>query len=179
MVDSSDLSLNVSREMLQQDRQVTQIRKNVVSKILGTLKDMLLKERDQYTQFFSEFGNTLKEGIPMDSANREKIAELLLFRATHYEGWLTLQEYVDKMKEGQKDIYFITGDRLETLKNSPYLEKLNAKGYSVLLLTDAVDEWVVQDLPEFKGKKLMAITKEGLELDSEEEKRLLNCFTTK
>jgi molecular chaperone HtpG len=171
LVDSSDLSLNVSREMLQQDRQVTQIRKNVVSRVLGSLRDMLTKDREQYLGFFKEFGNTLKEGIPMDAAQREKISELLLFQSTQIDGMITLSEYVEKMKESQKDIYYITGDRLESLKNSPYLEKLNAKGYPVLLLTDAVDEWVVQDMPEFKGKKLVSITKEGLDLDTEEEKK--------
>lgn len=171
MVDSSDLSLNVSREILQQDRQVLAIRKNVVNKVLGTLKDMLNKERDAYEKFFAEFGNTLKEGIPMEPAQKEKIAELLLFRASSSEKFKTLDEYIGAMKENQKEIFFITGDRLEAVKNSPYLEKLQEKGYDVLFLIDPVDEWVTQELHEYKGKKLQSITKEGLDLDTEEEKK--------
>ena len=171
MVDSSDLSLNVSREILQQDRQVLAIRKNVVNKVLGTLKDMLNKERDAYEKFFAEFGNTLKEGIPMEPAQKEKIAELLLFRSSSSEKFKTLDEYIGAMKENQKEIFFITGDRLEAVKNSPYLEKLQEKGYDVLFLIDPVDEWVTQELHEYKGKKLQSITKEGLDLDTEEEKK--------
>ncbi|GIL18687.1 MAG: chaperone protein HtpG [Oligoflexia bacterium] len=171
LVDSSDLSLNVSREMLQQDRQVTTIRKHVVNKILAHFKDQLTKEREEYEKFWTEFGVTLKEGIPMDHANQEKIQDLLLFRSTASDKLTTLDEYVSRMKEGQKDIYFITGDRLETLQNSPYLERLKEKNFEVLLLTDAVDEWVTRDLPEFKSKKLISITKEGLDLDTEEEKQ--------
>ena len=148
-----------------------QIRKNVVNKILATLKDMLTKERDQYENFFAEFGTTLKEGVPMEPTQKEKIAELLLFRSTHSDKLTTLEEYVGRMKEGQKDIYYITGDRLEAVKNSPYLEKLQEKGFEVLFLTDAVDEWVTQELTLFKEKKLQSITKEGLDLDTEEEKK--------
>lgn len=171
MVDSSDLSLNVSREILQQDRQVIAIRKNVVNKVLGTLKEMLNKERDTYEKFFAEFGNTLKEGIPMEPSQKEKIAELLLFRSSSSEKFKTLDEYISEMKENQKEIYFITGDRLEAVKNSPYLEKLQEKGYDVLFMIDPVDEWVTQELHEYKGKKLQSITKEGLDLDTEEEKK--------
>lgn len=170
LVDSSDLSLNVSRELLQQDRQVSQIRKNVTSKILGTLKDLLTKDRTAYENFWSEFGATFKEGVPTDLLNKEKIQDLLLFHASHTDKMITLDEYVSQMKPEQKDIYFITGDSLGQISNSPYLEKLKEKGYSVLFLVDPVDEWVVDSLREFKDKKLMSITKEGLELDSEAEK---------
>jgi len=171
LVDSSDLSLNVSREILQQDRQVTQIRKNVTNKILGTLKDMLSKDRTTYENFWSEFGATLKEGLPGDPANKEKLQDLLLFHTTSSDKMTTLEEYVGRMKEGQKDIYFITGDTLSQVSNSPYLERLKEKNYEVLLLVDPVDEWVVNSLPEYKGKKLQSITKEGLNLDSESEKK--------
>ncbi|MGE4234709.1 MAG: molecular chaperone HtpG, partial [Bacteriovoracia bacterium] len=143
LVDSSDLSLNVSRELLQQDRLVAQIRKNIVSKIFATLKDLLLKDRSAYESFWGEFGNTLKEGIPTDMSQIEKIQDLILVRTTFSEKLSTLEEYVSRMKEGQKDIYFITGDRIEAIQNSPYLEKLKEKNYEVILLTDAVDEWVV------------------------------------
>lgn len=171
LVDSSDLSLNVSREMLQKDRQVTTIRKHVVNKILSQLKEILSKERDQYEKFWNEFGVTLKEGIPTDHANKDKIQDLLLFRRTGSDDMTTLDEYVGRMKENQKEIYYITGDRLETLRNSPYLEKLKEKNYEVLLMIDPIDEWLGRDLPEFKSKKLVSVTKEGLDLDTEEEKK--------
>lgn len=171
LIDSSDLSLNVSREILQQDRQVSQIRKNVTSKVLATLKDLLSKDRSEYENFWSEFGATLKEGIPSDSANKEKLQDLLLFHSTSSDKMTTLDEYVARMKENQKNIFFITGDSLSQVSNSPYLEKLKEKNYEVLLLVDPVDEWVAESLNEFKGKKLHSITKEGLDLDTEEEKQ--------
>lgn len=171
LVDSSDLSLNVSRELLQQDRQVSQIRKNVTNKVLGTLKDLLSKERTAYEDFWTEFGATLKEGLPSDSSNKEKLQDLILFHSTSSDKMTTLDEYVTRMKETQKDIYYITGDSLSQVHNSPYLEKLKEKGLEVLLLVDPVDEWVVGSLTEFKGKKLQSITREGLDLDTEEEKQ--------
>ncbi|WII70877.1 molecular chaperone HtpG [Bdellovibrio sp. 22V] len=171
LVDSSDLSLNVSRELLQQDRQVTQIRKNVTNKTLATLKDLLTKERSVYEDFWTEFGATLKEGLPSDPANKEKLQDLVLFHSTASDKMTTLDEYVARMKETQKDIYFITGDSLSQVSNSPYLEKLKEKGYEVLLLVDPVDEWVVDSMREFKGKKLQSITREGLDLDTAEEKQ--------
>lgn len=170
LVDSSDLSLNVSRELLQQDRLVTQIRKNIVAKILATLKDWLAKDRKTYEDFWSEFGTTLKEGIPTDNSQVEKIQDLLLFNSTYAAALTTLDEYAARMKPEQKDIYFITGERLEAIKHSPYLEKLKEKNYEVLLLTDTVDEWLTQSLPQFKQKNLVSVTKEGLDLDSAEEK---------
>lgn len=171
LVDSSDLSLNVSREILQQDRQVSQIRKNITNKILGTLKDLLTKDRTEYENFWSEFGATLKEGIPNDPSNKEKLQDLLLFHSTSSDKMTTLDEYVTRMPENQKNIFFITGDSLSQVSNSPYLEKLKEKNYEVLLLVDPVDEWVTESLTEYKGKKLQSITKEGLDLDTEEEKQ--------
>lgn len=170
LVDSSDLSLNVSRELLQQDRLVTQIRKNIVAKILATLKDWLAKDRKAYEDFWSEFGTTLKEGIPTDNTQVEKIQDLLLFNSTHTAALTSLDEYVARMKPEQRDIYFITGERREGIKHSPYLEKLKEKNYEVLLLTDTVDEWLTQSLPQFKQKNLVSVTKEGLDLDNAEEK---------
>nr|BFD66693.1 molecular chaperone HtpG [Bdellovibrio sp. HAGR004] len=171
LVDSSDLSLNVSRELLQQDRQVTQIRKNVTTKALATLKDLLTKERSAYEDFWTEFGATLKEGIPSDPANKEKLQDLVLFHSTSSDKMTTMDEYVARMKENQKDIYYITGDSLSQVSNSPYLEKLKEKGFEVLLLVDPVDEWVVDAMSEFKGKKLQSIMREGLDLDTAEEKQ--------
>ncbi len=170
LVDSADLSLNVSREILQQNRQVTQIRKNVVSKVLGGLKDMLTKDRNNYETFWNEFGSTLKEGLPSDPANKEKLQDLILFHSTYSDKMTTLEEYVTRMKPEQKHIYFITGDNLPQISNSPYLERLKEKNYEVLLLVDPVDEWVTDALAQYKDKTLQSIMKEGLELDSEEEK---------
>ena len=171
LVDSSDLSLNVSRELLQQDRQVTLIRKNVVAKILGGLKDLFTKDRTQFENFWSEFGPTLKEGLPSDSANKDRLQDILLFHSTHSDKMTSLDEYVARMKPEQKDIYYITGDNLFQVSNSPYLEKLKEKNLEVLLMVDPIDEWVVNALAEFKGKTLLSITKEGLDLDSFEEKK--------
>ncbi len=170
LVDSSDLSLNVSREILQQDRQVAQIRKNVVNKSLSTLKDMLTKERTAYETFWNEFGATLKEGLPSDPPNKEKLQDLVLFHTTSSDKMTTLDEYVSRMKPDQTAIYYITGDNLPQVTNSPYLERLKEKGLEVLCLVDAVDEWVVDSLSTFKDKKLQSIMKEGLELDTAEEK---------
>lgn len=171
LVDSSDLSLNVSREMLQQDRQVTQIRKNVVSKVLSTLKEMLTKDRSQYENFWTEFGPIFKEGIPTDHGNKEKIQDLLLVHSSHSDKMTTLEEYVSRMKPEQKHIYFMTGDDLSQMAQSPYLERLKEKGFEVLFFNDAIDEWVTQSLTEYKGKKLQSVMKENLDLDSEAESK--------
>lgn len=171
LVDSSDLSLNVSREILQQNRQVTQIRKNVVNKVLSSLKDLLSKERSHYETFWKEFGATLKEGFPGDVANKEKLQDLALFKSTNTEAWTTLDEYVARMKPEQKEIYFITGDDLKKMSDSPYLEKLREKNYEVLLLADPIDEWVTDSLSEYKGTKLRSVMKENLDLDTDEEKK--------
>lgn len=171
MVDSSDLTLNVSRELLQQDRQVIQIRKNVVNKVLTMMKEMLTKERSEFENFWTEFGATFKEGVPSDSGNKEKIQELILFHTSASDKMTTLEEYVGRMKEHQKDIYYITGDSLSQVSNSPYLEKVKEKAFEVLFLVDPVDEWVTEGLREYKGKKLQSITKAGLDLDTAEEKQ--------
>lgn len=174
LVDSSDLSLNVSREILQHDRQISQIRKNVTTKVLNTLKDLLTADRATYENFWAEFGPTIKEGIANDPLQKERLQDLLLFRSTasdKSDKWTTLDEYVGRMKENQKDIYFLTGDNLEQIAKSPYLEKLKQKNFEVILMTDPIDEWVAQGLPEFKGKKLQSIAKAGLDLDSAEEKK--------
>ena len=121
-------------------------------------------------KFFKEFGIILKAGIPTDIDNKDKIAELLRFETTDSDGkQISLQEYVDNMKEGQKDIYYLTGENIETLKNSPYLEALKEKEYEVLLMTDPVDEWVVQGLPQYKDKTLKSAEKGDLELEDKED----------
>lgn len=171
LVDSNDLSLNVSREILQQDKQVTQIRKNVVSKILGSLKDLLTKDRANYELFWNEFGYILKEGIPTDLSNLEKLKELVLFHTSAQDNLTTLNEYVERMKPDQKAIYFMSGDDLALIKQSPYLEKLKQKGFEVLYLVDQIDEWVTQHMTEFSGKPLKSVMKDNLDLESEEDKK--------
>lgn len=171
LVDSNDLALNVSRELLQQDRMVIQIRKNIVSKVFSSLKDWLAKDRTEYVKFWNEFGTTLKEGVPTDPTQIEKLQDLFLFQSSHSDEMTTLDEYVSRMKPDQKEIYYITGEKLETVKQSPYLEKLKLKNFEVLFLTDAIDEWVTQGLKTFKEKNVVSITQEGLNLDSEQEKK--------
>jgi molecular chaperone HtpG len=170
LIDSSDLSLNVSREILQQDRQVMQIKKSLTSKVLSSLKDFFTQDRTGYENFWSEFGPTLKEGVPSDKGNLEKIQDLLLFHSTQGDKMTSLDEYVQRMKPDQKSIYFVTGDSLAQVSNSPYLEKLKEKNLEVLLLVDTVDEWLTNALPKFKEKALQSITSEGLDLDSPEDK---------
>ncbi len=176
VVDAPDLNLNVSREILQQDRLVRNIRKNLVKKVLDMLKGL---EKETYDTFYEEFGPVLKEGIHSDFENKDRISELVQFRTTRSDGkYVRLKEYVDNMKPEQKDIYFITGDNLATLINSPHLEALKAKDYEVLLMTDPVDEWVVQSLTEYDGKTLRSAEKGDLDVEekSEEEKQRYNAL---
>ena len=173
VVDSSDLPLNVSREILQEDVQIKRIQKNLVGKVLSTLAEVKEKETDEYQKFYREFGPVLKEGLHFDYANKEKLQDLVLFESsTAGAGTLvSLKEYVGRMPEGQKDIYFITGTSRALVENSPHLEIFRKKGYEVLFLTDPVDEWVVQTLTEYDGKKLHAVDRGDLELAGEEEKK--------
>lgn len=171
LVDSSDLSLNVSREMLQQDRQVGAIRKSLTTKVLNTLKEWAQKNRAEYETFWTEFGATLKEGVPNDPTTKEKLQDLLLFKSTASDQWISLDEYVQQKGEDQKAIYYLAGDNLDQLRASPYLEKLKKKGFNVLLCTDPVDEWVTKTLSEYKELKLQSITEESLDLSNEEEKK--------
>ncbi len=173
VVDSSDLPLNVSREILQQDVEIRRIQKSLVTKILSTLTEMKEKEQDEYLKFYKEFGAVMKEGLHVDYPNREKLQELLLFESSKSESgtFVSLKEYVERMPEGQSEIYFITGTSRVAVENSPHLEALRKKDLEVLFLTDPVDEWVVQSLPEYDGKKLKAIDRGDIEIESEEEKK--------
>jgi len=171
VVDSSDLPLNVSREILQEDRLIRQIEKNVTKKVLSTLKDLKNKEYDEYLKFWKSFGRVLKEGIHFDFANKSKIQELVLFQSDKEKDKLiSFKDYIEAMPEGQEDIYYITGENLATVANSPHLEAFRQKGYNVLFMTDPIDEWVVQATHEFDGKSLKSITKGDIELGTEEEK---------
>jgi molecular chaperone HtpG len=163
VVDAADLNLNVSREILQQDRLVMNIRKNLIKKVLDLLTKM---DDDNYLKFYDEFGAVIKEGIYTDHGRKEKLATLARFKSTKSEDkWVSLDDYIKNMPEGQEEIYYITGDNLAALLNSPHLEQLKAKDYEVLLMTDPVDEWVTQGLTEYDGKKLKSAEKGDLKLD--------------
>jgi len=172
VIDAPDINLNVSREILQQDRLVSAIRKNVTKQILKLLEDI---DEEKYEKFYKEFAPVLKTGVHTDTANRDRIAELLRYRTTKSgEKLISLKQYVENMKEGQEFIYYITGENLQALANSPHLELLKEKDYEVLLMTDPIDEWVVDSLPEYDGKKLKSAEKG--ELGIEEEKQDDSAF---
>jgi molecular chaperone HtpG len=173
VVDSSDLPLNVSREILQEDVQIKRIQKGLVSKIISTLGEIKDKSLDEYVKFWKEFGQVIKEGVHFDFANKEKLQELLLFESTATESgaFVTLKEYCSRMPEAQKEIYYITGTSREALEQSPHLEAFRAKGFEVLFLTDPVDEWVVQAVTEYDAKPLKAVDRGDISIDSEEEKQ--------
>jgi molecular chaperone HtpG len=167
VVDSSDLPLNVSREILQQSKDIDGIRSGCTRKVLGMLEDLAENDKEKYAQFWTAFGAVLKEGVGEDFANKEKIAGLLRFASTHYDTpdqTVSLADYIGRMKEGQEKIYFVTADTFNAAKNSPHLEIFRKKGIEVLLLSDRVDEWVVGHLAEFDGKHLQSVAKGGLDL---------------
>jgi len=173
IVDSDDLPLNVSREILQHDKKIDSIRTANVKRILDSLEKLAKKDAEQYQSFWKEFGRVLKEGPAEDFANREKIAGLLRFSTTKSEGnqeTVSLDQYIDNMSEKQEKIYYITGDSLTSAKNSPHLEIFKKKDIDVLLLTDRVDEWLVSHLTDYKGKHLQSIAKGQLDLGELEEK---------
>lgn len=167
VLDSNDLSLNVSREILQQDKQVTNLRSALVKRVLDSLEKLAKNEPEKYQTFWDEFGDVLKEGPAEDFANRDKIAKLFRFATTQSEGQIqsvSLDDYIARMREGQKNIYYITGDNFAAVAHSPHLEYLRKKGIEVLLLTDRVDEWMVGHLTEFNGKLFQDVTKGELDL---------------
>ncbi len=163
VVDAPDLNLNVSREILQQDKLVRNIRKNLVKKILELLSDM---EKETYDKFYNEFGSILKVGIHTDTDNKDKIARLARYKTTKSDGKLiSLTEYIANMKAEQKAIYYITGENITSLLNSPHLEQLREKDLEVILMTDPIDEWVVQSLSEFEGKPFKSAEKGDLDIE--------------
>jgi molecular chaperone HtpG len=165
VVDAPDLNLNVSREILQQDKIVRNIRINIEKKLMELLAGM---EPDMYDAFYDEFGQVLKEGVSLDTANKEKHADLLRYTTTKSAGKrISLKDYVAHMKDDQKDIYYITGENLASLENSPHLEALKEKDFEIVLMTDPVDEWVVQSLPEYDGKPLKSAEKGSLDIGAE------------
>lgn len=172
VVDSEDLSLNISREILQQDKQIERMRKGIVSKVLAHLKEMKDKEPEKYLQFWKQFGRVLKEGLFQDYENRDALLDLCLFQSTMDPSELTsLQAYVDRMKADQEEIYFMTGASRKKIESSPHLEAFVEKGYEVLLLEDPVDEVWTDSVHEFKGKRFQSAGKGAVDLGSEEEKK--------
>ncbi|MFE7397255.1 molecular chaperone HtpG [Streptomyces sp. NPDC057557] len=172
VVDAQDLSLNVSREILQQDRQIQLMHRRLAKKVLSTVKDMMSADPERYATFWREFGRVLKEGLLSDFENRDAILGVASFATTHDKDEpTTLRQYVERMKDGQEHIYYLTGESRQAIENSPHMEAFRAKGVEVLLLTDPVDEVWVEAEPEFDGKKLRSVAKGEVDLGTEEEKK--------
>jgi molecular chaperone HtpG len=172
LIDSKDLPLNVSREILQGSKIIDSIRSGSVKKVLGMLEKMAKNDPEKYQKFWNEFGRVLKEGPAEDFANREKIGKLLRFASTHNDSAdqdVSLADYIGRMQEGQDKIYYIAADSYSAARNSPHLEIFRKKGIEVLLLSDRVDEWLTAHLMEFEGKKLQSVAKGELDLGDDEE----------
>ncbi len=176
IIDANSLPLNVSREILQQSKQISTIKSGAVKKVLGMLEDLAKTEPEKYETFWSQFGAVIKEGPIEDHANKERVAKLLRFASTHADTdkqEVSLEAYVSRMKEGQDKIYYVTAETFSAAKNSPHLEIFRKKGIEVLLLSDRIDEWLVSNLDEFDGKHLQSVAKGDLDLgvlDAEEDK---------
>merc|ERR1712046_24852 len=171
VVDSEDLPLNISRETVQQNKILRVIKRNLVKKCLEMFTE-ITEKADDYKKFYEQFGKNLKLGIHEDSTNRAKLADLLRFQTSKSgDESISLKEYCDRIKEGQNDIYYITGESVAQVSSSPFIETLRKKGFEVLYMVDPIDEYGVQQLKEYDGKRLKSVTKEGLDLDTEDEKR--------
>jgi molecular chaperone HtpG len=174
VVDSEDLPLNISREFLQQNKILKVIKKNITKKCMELFQE-ISENAEDYKKFYEQFGKNLKLGIHEDQTNRPKLAEFLRFHSSKAgDELISLKDYVGRMKEGQKDIFFITGESKASVANSPFIESLKKRGYEVIYMVDPIDEYVIQQLKEFDGKKLKNCTKEGLDLEeTEDEKKKL------
>ncbi|MEY3288791.1 MAG: hypothetical protein RLZZ419_1033 [Pseudomonadota bacterium] len=179
VIDANSLPLNVSREILQQSKQISAIKTGAVKKVLGMLENLAKNEPEKYETFWSQFGSVIKEGPIEDHANKARVAKLLRFATTHADTDkqdVALEDYVSRMKEGQEHIYYVTADSFSAAKNSPHLEIFRKKGIEVILLSDRIDEWLVSNLDEFEGKHLQSVAKGDLDLgdlDAEEDKAAL------
>ena len=171
VVDAQDMSLNVSREILQQDRQIKAVRRRLTKKVLSTIKDLQSERPEDYRTFWTQFGRVVKEGLMSDFDNQDTLLRISSFASTHSEeDATTLAEYVERMKDGQEQIYYATGESRQQLLKSPHLEAFKAKGYEVLLLTDPVDEVWVGTVTEFDGKPLQSVAKGEVDLDADQDK---------
>jgi molecular chaperone HtpG len=170
VVDAQDLSLNVSREVLQQDRQIRMMRRRLVKKVLSTVKTTMTDHPDRYLTFWNEFGKAVKEGLVNDAENQDAILDICSFDSTHdAEKPTTLREYVERMKDGQQHLYYLTGESRSIIDNSPHMEAFRAKGLEVLVLTDPIDEMWVSAVPEFDGKPVQSIAKGAIDLDAKDD----------
>ncbi|MEU2926044.1 molecular chaperone HtpG [Streptomyces sp. NPDC007251] len=170
VVDAADLSLNVSREILQQDRHIEMMRRRLTKKVLSTVKDMMTKDPDRYATFWREFGTVLKEGLVTDPENRDAVLALASFASTHHDiEPTTLKSYVERMKDGQEDIYYLTGESRQSIENSPHMEAFRDRGIEVLLLTDPVDEVWTDAVGEYEGRKLRSVAKGQIDLDAKDD----------
>merc|ERR1712080_613666 len=171
VIDSEDLPLNISREMLQQNKILKVIRKNIVKKVMEQIEE-ISEDKDNFKKFYEQFGKNLKLGIHEDSTNRKKLAGYLRFyTSASGDEMCSFSDYVSRMKETQNDIYYITGESKEVVGTSSFVERLKKRGLEVVYMTEPIDEYVVQQLKEFDGKNLVSVTKEGLELPEDGEEK--------